>query len=555
MDKKIRNLLIIVGVLVLCIIAYLIILKLTKEEEPSDNNASIVTNYWTYDNEQIADLTINGVENLSFLYDASTKTWSNKEDNSISINQTAVMSIISQLKQLTYSRVIEEYSSLDEYKLSEPALKIIVGFENGKKLEMMFSDMEGYNASYYFKDNNSDKVYITNSKLINYADYDLYDFISMVEIPDFSSAEIDSYTFITATDERIVIKQNKDLSSDKEIVYDYELLDSDGNEINHGTVNSSDAKIMNNYVNEFMINRVADYSPDDSKLEKYGLLNKKPSVTFEFSGFTTKVSEDANGNQTSQIVECEFTYMITIGNPVSESNGEYYVMVSCIESENETSQYDSKLVYTANALYSEYFLEFDEGNVNGEKIILSELLGEDEIPELTVDNVISVIIQNNESDERIVITNSAENASFSVFKASDPDTIISQGVIDSTAYKQFCAFLYENKNMNVEKSISDKSNDNLIKYGLDVPACTITFEFIATHTDDSGNSKDYELSWSLMIGSKTAIEEEELRYVTTSNTDYIVTMPDSIINYIVSINKNILDGTESYGQSEIGTVK
>lgn len=557
MDKKIRNLLIIAGVLVLSIVVYLIIIKLTKEETPAESNSAVSEQYWAYDNEQVVGLSLKGKENFSFSFNTASSIWTSDADSTISVNQTAVTAIVSQLKQLTYSRVIEEYSSLDEYKLSEPALTITVSFESGKKLEIRFSDMEGYNSSYYFKDTDSDKVYITSSELYSYAEYDLYDFIQMVEVPDFSTAEIDKYNFNTISGEKITVFKNNDLSSDDETVFDYQVVDSDGKAVNSGTVNSSDSKIMNNYVNEFMLNRVTDYSPDEAALKEYGLLDKKPSVSFEFSGYTTKLVDDGNGNEISQIVECEFTYMITVGNPTSDSKGEYYVMVSCVESENEISQYDSKFVYTANAIYSEYFLEFDEGNVNGKKMILNSLLGKDEIPELSTESVKTITIDNNETDECIKLTIDSESASFVVFKASEPDTIVYEGEVDSTAYKQFCEFLFASNNLSYNESVCDNSEENLITYGLDAPARVITFDYVASHTDEEGNCVDFDISWSLMIGSISQGGQEDTTsyYVTASNTDYILTMSGAIVDYLYSIDKNILDGTVNYGEAEIEAIK
>lgn len=568
MKKKTKNLLIVCGVLVLCVIAYFVIIRLAKDEDDASDDTAVSETFWGFGDETVIGITVEGSNgSFEFLYDVDDASWGYPSDSEFPVNQTTLAALASSVKALTYSRSITDYDDLSVYSLDSPALKLSYTTNNGNSQTLLFSDLEGSGQTYYFKDEAEDTVYITATKLSVYADYTIYDYIQLVTIPDLSAYDLSSITFQVSGSDVVKLTVNEERTEEdgENTVFDY-VSAATGETLQADT---SDSKVMMNYINEFTINEAVNYKPTEQELAEYGLDEPQATVTLEFSGYTSKETVNESGESTSQLVESEFTYKINIGYPTSDNNAQYYVRVSCVESENENSQYNSNAVYTVNAIYAEYYLEMCEDNINGVNTTMKSILRDEAIPSLTIDNLQSIEfdIYDETGRRTIVVKNNGDltlNYSVVTYENGETGTVSETVTLTSSAANQLLEYISASNQLQYVDTVSEnKSDPQLTRYGLDNPLRTITFAYTAEVENDEGNTDTYNMVWSLSIGQGQTAEEPESGeeeptdtesggyYVTASNSDCIYTMSDSIINYLLAVDEDILDGTEIYGRSDI----
>lgn len=559
MKKKTRNLMIVIGVLALCIAAYFVIIKLAKDEDADAGDTVTDTAFWSFGDDIITGITVEGrSERFEFLYNKDDASWSYPADGAFPVNQTALTSLAASVKALTYSRSISDYTDLSSYCLDAPALKLTYTTDNGNSQVLLFSDIEGSGGTYYFKDEAADIVYLTSTKLYAYADYTLYDYIQLVTIPDLSAYDISSVTFQVSGSDTVKLTVNKEKTEEdgENTVFDYESAASE----EKIQANISDTNVMMNYISEFTINEAVNYKPTEEELAEYGLAHPQATVTLEFSGYTSKEIIGESGEATSQLVESEFTYKINIGYPTSDNNAQYYVSVSCVESENENSRYNSNAVYTANAIYAEYYLEMCEDNINGVNSTKERILKEEAIPSVTAENLQSIEFDFYDEAGRktILVQNNGDGAfEYSVITYADGEigTISDTAAVTDSAANQLLEYISSSNQLKYVDSVSESKSENMLaKYGLDAPLRTITVAYSAELENGEGNTDTYHMTWALSIGKGTDETENGSYYVTASNSDCIYTMSDSIINYLLAVDEEILNGAEIYGKSDIQNI-
>jgi hypothetical protein len=208
------------------------------------------------------------------------------------------------------------------------------------------------------------------------------------------------------------------------------------------------------------------------------------------------------------------------------------------------------------SVYVKYFLAFDESRINGVHSAEQAILEDDTIPELSVDNINSMTVTTVDGDE-IEIVNDEGSWTYSVNDSEDlaaSDTFLmqlSQYLTDSGK------FVYGDSILKYTES------SELDNYGLLTGYMSITFNY---NTTDSSESEvvnewtlyigDEDLSYYGDISSDDLLDEDyeadtEYYYVTASNTSNIYLMNSTIVEYFLSIDEELLNGTKTYKTSEV----
>lgn len=550
MNKKNRNILIVFCVLLVCLIAYFVIINLTKDETTKSNENTLVsTRFLSFDKDVV--LTGLSIENSSgtmeFDYNSESATWSYPDDLSFPVNNAALNTLASEILTLTYTRSISDYSSLSSYNLDNPSIIFTIKTSDDKNITLLCSDLVGADNSFYFKTDTDDTIYITNTNLSSYAGLTLNDYFQIVEIPDFFTFEVSSIIFGNLESGKITLTENNDVVSTAEdqIIWDFVYEDFDTPETLKEQGFPADTDVMMNFLNDFIFNRVTIYSATEEELVKYGFTDKLPDVTINFKGYTSKEIVLDSGASTNQLVESEFTYTITIGNPTSPKETEYYVMVSCVESENDNSSYHSNAIYEMNSFYAEYFMNFTVDDINGVNRIKDSLLNEEDIPVISKDNLISITFS---STTDILYDLFLDFTLDDVgYECSSDSGLISSGSATETAINQLLEYLSSENQMDYLKRVSDSNSDSELKlYGLLNPIRELSISYEADYINDDGSIDTYIIDWKLSIGMV-----DDVYYVTASNSDSIYTISDSFVNYVLAFDENILNGSEIYGKTEI----
>jgi hypothetical protein len=601
MKKKKKNLFITIGVLAAFLLVYFVIVALDKQSATKEETDTVTaSDYWT-ESTDFASVTVdNGTNVFQFDYDESD--WNYKPDSDFDVEQSVLTSLTSSITSLQYYRQISDYDSLSDFGLDEPVLTITALTDDGVQVGLEFTSVTLNDGMTYFKESGSDIIYTTDSTLYNYSSYGLYDFYAQTDVPDISAYTLKQVNFDISGGENITVLTqdyldsllNPDEAADSDATSDSNSedsneIDSDGEDLteadeadidsdsedddasddpymyyvnsNGETINDAkeadldNSSVLYNYITEFCFNNAVNYKPTEEDIAEYGLDNPQATITIIFSGLTSVIDVDG----TYDTVDSDYYYTLNIGYPVTDEKNEYYVSVSCTESENSgTSIYDTRCIYTMGSIYVKYFLAFDESRINGVHSAEQAILEDDTIPELSVDNINSMTVITADGAE-IDIINEEGSWTYSVngsegLAASDSFILqLSQYLTDSGK------FVYG------DSILKYTENSELDNYGLLTGYTSITFNYNATDSNDSEVVNEWtlyigdeDLSYLGDISSDDLLEEDyeadtEYYYVTASNTSNIYLMNSTIVEYFLSIDEELLNGTKTYKTSEVET--
>jgi hypothetical protein len=599
MKKKKKNLFITIGVLAAFLLVYFVIVALDKQSATKEETDTVTaSDYWT-ESTDFASVTVdNGTNVFQFDYDESD--WNYKPDSDFDVEQSVLTSLTSSITSLQYYRQISDYDSLSDFGLDEPVLTITALTDDGVQVGLEFTSVTLNDGMTYFKESGSDIIYTTDSTLYNYSSYGLYDFYAQTDVPDISAYTLKQVNFDISGGENITVLTqdyldsllNPDEAADSDATSDSNSedsneIDSDGEDLteadeadidsdsedddasddpymyyvnsNGETINDAkeadldNSSVLYNYITEFCFNNAVNYKPTEEDIAEYGLDNPQATITIIFSGLTSVIDVDG----TYDTVDSDYYYTLNIGYPVTDEKNEYYVSVSCTESENSgTSIYDTRCIYTMGSIYVKYFLAFDESRINGVHSAEQAILEDDTIPELSVDNINSMTVITADGAE-IDIINEEGSWTYSVngsegLAASDSFILqLSQYLTDSGK------FVYG------DSILKYTENSELDNYGLLTGYTSITFNYNATDSNDSEVVNEWtlyigdeDLSYLGDISSDDLLEEDyeadtEYYYVTASNTSNIYLMNSTIVEYFLSIDEELLNGTKTYKTSEV----
>lgn len=194
MNKRMRNMLVLSGVCVLCFAGYGISVAMQKdtsqEEEKSEKLFAVSA-------DDITQITYNWQEEEIAL-EKDGNDWQYKEDAAFSLNQTIAETMSEALSGAEVLQKIEEKDvDLQSFGLETPALAVTFSDGDGQQYQLSFGNYNTAAKGYYAMKNDDGCVYMVDSETMTDFEYGLYDLLVLDEIP---SADADYVSGITISD-------------------------------------------------------------------------------------------------------------------------------------------------------------------------------------------------------------------------------------------------------------------------------------------------------------------------------------------------------------------
>ena len=562
MKKKQKQLVALLIVLFVCVGLFFGTKKFSDKEENTTETEKTITETPLLTLEEGDYVTsvslINEENNISFSYDASNG-WTWDENSEFPVSSTNLETLLDSVTGISYLREISNADNLSDYGLDAAVLTLSFNTANGVSKTYKFSETTGVENTYYFLDADTNTVYMTATSQLAYAESDVFDFADIAQVPLFETLNVTNVDITQAGGEVINIVGSESEETEEELYLTIESLNyyisSKGEtEADLKAFDEDDATDFKTMLTEFVYNGAVCFDPTDEELSSYGLSNPatKMTVTFKTTAIDTEtVTEEASEN----VEDATFTYTISIGNETFAGSGEYYVFVDCYDTINkENSTYNCNFVLTMNSSYAEYFLELTEDSINGVNSNTPIYLGENEIPAITTEAINYIIVNNANGTYKLTYTD--EGVYYDDLNTVEEET----NPVSTGTVSQLAGYLFSSGYLayNMEYG-SARNEDTLAECGITTESTTLTVAYDAEYTNDEGVTTEDEVVWTLIIGNRGAEEyfnddlEQEIidcYYVTASNSEYVFTMDPTIGDYVNAITSGILDGTETYGDSE-----
>lgn len=194
MNKRMRNMLVLSGVCVLCFAGYGISVAMQKdtsqEEEKSEKLFAVSA-------DDITQITYNWQEEEIAL-EKDGNDWQYKEDAAFSLNQTIAETMSEALSGAEVLQKIEEKDvDLQSFGLETPALAVTFSDGDGQQYQLSFGNYNTAAKGYYAMKNDDGCVYMVDSETMTDFEYGLYDLLVLDEIP---SVDADYVSGITISD-------------------------------------------------------------------------------------------------------------------------------------------------------------------------------------------------------------------------------------------------------------------------------------------------------------------------------------------------------------------
>ena len=110
--------------------------------------------------------------------------WIYEEDRNFPVDQDTVTNTFASLTSIEADVVIENPEDLSEYELEEPNASIVVSTEEGDTVLWMGMNNESAGQCYIRKGNDTQRVYVVSSILMDSLEKSLYDYAKMDAFPD-----------------------------------------------------------------------------------------------------------------------------------------------------------------------------------------------------------------------------------------------------------------------------------------------------------------------------------------------------------------------------------
>ena len=194
MNKRMRNMLVLSGVCVLCFAGYGISVAMqkdTSQEEEKSEKLFVVSA------DDITQITYNWQEEEIAL-EKDGNDWQYKEDAAFSLNQTMAETMSEALSGAEVLQKIEEKDvDLQSFGLETPALAVTFSDGDGQQYQLSFGNYNTAAKGYYAMKNDDGCVYMVDSETMTDFEYGLYDLLVLDEIP---SVDADYVSGITISD-------------------------------------------------------------------------------------------------------------------------------------------------------------------------------------------------------------------------------------------------------------------------------------------------------------------------------------------------------------------
>ncbi len=305
--KRHLKLIILVAVLLAIVCAYFIYSASLKNEETDEgeNTENTVISVLSMYSGEISSIKYNYKEKEVSLV-KKDNTWKWADDVDFPMNSVYPDSMASALSDITALRLISEDSSkYGEYGLDTPSLEVSFETIDGEKYVYAVGDRNVVTGGYYFKLNNSDKVYLSASELSLPFNYSIYDMMQTDDFPTIKYENIKKVEFTSQGKKQIVTtdRGNADFFAD---IYSYFLVDDRGSTVAADGKSVAELLVA---IADLKFEKCESYKPDSTMLEKLGFGDNKRTdfiITYD------EKYEDNTGSANIN-VSTEKTYSFSLG--------------------------------------------------------------------------------------------------------------------------------------------------------------------------------------------------------------------------------------------------
>ncbi len=197
-------------------------------------------------------------------------SWKWADDVDFPLNSVYPESMASALSDITALRLISEDSTkYVEYGLDNPSLEVSFDTVDGNKYVYTVGNRNTVTGGYYFKLNNSDKVYLSASGTTSVSPfaYGVYDMIQTEDFPAIKYENIKKLEYTSQNKKQTVTKDKGNAGFFADI-YSYFLVDEKGNTLAADGKNVAELLVA---IADLEFDKCESYKPDSALLEKLGL--------------------------------------------------------------------------------------------------------------------------------------------------------------------------------------------------------------------------------------------------------------------------------------------
>lgn len=347
MSKNLRQLLILVSILVLLIALYCcIVVYNSYQEKKAERDAEAAIVHIGNISSDLVDLEFyNGTDTLSFSYDSASSTWLWTEDKEFPVDNSIIKDINKTLMSLTSDKCLEITDDLSAYGLSPAVytltakdadgntIDLLVGNKSpssgsAKVVDMSSTDSDTVVEYYYAMLKGGESIYVIPNNIVSSITSDLYDFVSVDEVPYADKTDFQSIVFSYNGQ---TFSMEKEVVNEEDVWYTYvggkkvevsslEVTpspDEDGN-ISDKTA-AEYLKSALSAIDNFRFRSCYDYKASDSVLSEFGITDDSLTVTVTFQ----RSYDDEPTTYT--IILSEESFEITLSN---ETNTVYYTKLA-----------------------------------------------------------------------------------------------------------------------------------------------------------------------------------------------------------------------------------
>lgn len=185
MKKKKIKMIVSAVCLVVLLIAYVGIKSFVAEQElkEAEENLQETEMVFSASVDEMNKVTLSGEEtDLTFVKEGDL--WFYEEDRDFPVDQDTVTNAFGSLTSIEADFIIENPEDLSEYELEEPNASIVVSTEEGDTVLWMGMNNESAGQCYIREGDDTQKVYVVSSTLMDSLEKSLYDYAKMDTFPD-----------------------------------------------------------------------------------------------------------------------------------------------------------------------------------------------------------------------------------------------------------------------------------------------------------------------------------------------------------------------------------
>lgn len=289
MERKQKQLWILLGILLLLLAGWLGLRKFNQKQEEEQEAKGAEAVVYATDLKNVEAIRYEAGEDV-FSFEKQDGNWTYTQDPDFPLKQSFPEGLVLTFGKLTADRELSDGDKPEDYGLTEPAYTVWLRESGGEDVCLNFGNMTG--DCYYMRNENTGKIYTVSSTAVQSLDSTLESMAQLDEYPNISSGNL----------KKEVIRQNG-----KETVYDSE---NEEDELHIASVAGGLGAVS--------LDTAADYSVEDEALSGFGL-DGESRITVEAT-YTEQEEEklltlyigkeDGNGNRYVMINESRIIYLI-----------------------------------------------------------------------------------------------------------------------------------------------------------------------------------------------------------------------------------------------------